>query len=89
MSYYSDEFKRENGMDIDKFRNYKKYLFNRKEAKTILFTNINIIPYPNDSRKIMYKINMYEDYKTKNYTFIGKKELFIELVDNKMKILFE
>jgi hypothetical protein len=32
---------------------------------------------------------MDEYYKTKTYKYIGKKELFIEIVNNKMKILTE
>jgi hypothetical protein len=32
---------------------------------------------------------MDEDYKTKYYTFNGRKELYIELKDNKIKILAE
>ncbi len=37
----------------------------------------------------MFKIVMDEDYKTKYYTFVGKKELYIELKDNKIEILAE
>ncbi len=37
----------------------------------------------------MYKIVMDEDYKTKFYTFVGKKELYIELKGDKIEILAE
>ncbi|WP_228711957.1 L,D-transpeptidase family protein [Halarcobacter ebronensis] len=89
LGFYSDSFKRDDGMNFEKFRDYKERIFSRKEDKTIEFTNINIIPYPNSLDKIMFKVVMDEDYKTNNYTFVGKKELYIELKDDKIKILAE
>ncbi|RXK06959.1 hypothetical protein CRV07_05280 [Halarcobacter ebronensis] len=89
LGFYSDSFKRDDGMDFERFKDYKERIFSRKEDKTIEFTNINIIPYPNSLDKIMFKVVMDEDYKTNNYTFVGKKELYIELKDDKIKILAE
>jgi len=89
LSFYSKEFKREDGSGFEKFKNYKKRIFAKNESKKIIFTNINIIPYPNDKNKLMFKISMDEDYKTRTYKFVGKKELYVELVNNKMQILFE
>ncbi len=89
LSFYSQEFKRYDGIGIDSFSEYKKTIFSRKQDKTIIFSNINIIPYPNSLNKKMYKVLMDEVYKTNTYKFDGKKELFIELKDNKMEILSE
>ena len=89
LEFYSDSFKRHDGMDIDDFRDYKHRIFLKKEDKIIKFTNINIMPYPNSLNKKMFKVIMDEDYKTKYYTFKGKKELYLELKDNKIKILAE
>ncbi|XOB61519.1 L,D-transpeptidase family protein [Campylobacterota bacterium DY0563] len=89
LRFYSDSFKRHDGMDIEKFRKYKERIFSKNEKKTILFTNINIVPYPNALNKSMFKVIMDEDYKTKYYTFVGKKELYIEVKDNQIKILAE
>jgi murein L,D-transpeptidase YafK len=89
ISFYSQEFKKSDGKSYSNFKNYKQSIFQRKEKKKILFTNIDIIPYPNDLDKIMFEINMDEDYKTRNYKFKGKKHLYIELIDNRMQILFE
>lgn len=89
LKFYSQSFKRHDGMSIEKFKQYKKRIFSRNEDKTIKFSNINISPYPNSLNKLMYKIVMDEDYKTKYYSFIGKKELYIELKDNKIEILAE
>jgi len=89
LSFYSKDFKRKDKSTLKKFANHKKRLFKRKEKKIIKLSNINIIPYPNDLNKNIYQIIMHEYYKTNNYKFIGKKILYVELVNNKMKILFE
>ncbi|SKB59396.1 L,D-transpeptidase family protein [Malaciobacter marinus] len=89
LSFYSNDFRRYDGLGLDGFSQYKKRIFSRKEDKTIVFSNINIIPYPNSLNKKMYKVLMDEKYRTRNYKFDGKKELFIELKDNSIKILTE
>jgi len=89
LNFYSENFRRHDGMDIKQFKNYKKRIFSKKEDKRIEFKNINIVPYPNSLNKQMFKVLMDEDYKTKFYTFNGRKELYIEVKDNKIKILAE
>ena len=89
ISFYNKNFKKNNGMGLKNFKRYKKRIFSKNEKKKIEFTNINIMPYPNSLNKIMYKIVMDEDYKTRTYKFEGKKELYIELKNNKMSILTE
>ena len=89
LSFYDKEFKKSNGQTYTKFANYKKRVFNKKEKKIIEFFNINIIPYPNDKNKKLFKIVMDEKYKTKNYKFNGKKELYLEVLNNKISILSE
>ena len=89
ISFYNKDFKKDNGMSLNKFKKYKKRIFSKNEKKKIEFKNINIMPYPNSLNKTMYKIVMDEDYKTRTYKFEGKKELYIELKNNKMTILAE
>lgn len=89
LDFYSTSFKRHDGMSIEKFKTYKTRIFSKKEKKTIKFSNINISPYPNSLNKEMFKVVLDEDFKTKYYSFEGKKELYIELVDNKIEILAE
>lgn len=76
-------------MSLLEFKNYKKRIFSKKEEKIIEFKNINIVPYPNSLNKKIFKVLMDEDYKTQNYTFNGKKELYLEVKDNKIEILTE
>jgi len=89
LNFYDKKFKRSNGQNLVKFIKHKKRVFERKEKKTIKFSNINIIPYPNDENKKIFKVVMDEYYKTKNYKFNGKKELYIEISNDKFKILTE
>ncbi len=89
LNFYDESFKNDRGMSFEKFSKYKKRIFAKKEEKKIIFSNINIAPYPNSLNKQMYKVIMDEDYQTKYYTFVGKKELYIELKDDKVKILSE
>jgi len=89
ISYYDKSFKKNNGMGLKKFKKYKKRIFLKNEKKSIEFKNINIMPYPNSLNKTMYKVVMDEDYKTRTHTFIGKKELYLELKNDKISILAE
>ncbi|AXH10364.1 hypothetical protein CP960_11390 [Malaciobacter halophilus] len=89
LSFYSKDFKRFDGLGLEGFAKYKERIFSRKENKTIIFSNINIVPYPNSLNKKMFKVLMDEKYRTKNYKFDGKKELFIELKNDRIEILTE
>lgn len=89
IKYYSNSFKRYNGMGYEEFKQYKERVFAKDEEKNIKFSNINIIPYPNSLNKKMYKVLMDEDYRTRTYTFVGKKELYLELNGNEIQILSE
>jgi len=89
LKYYSPEFKRYDGSDFKKFSKYKKRIFGKNERKRIHFSNINISPYPNSLNKRMFKIIMDQIYKSPTVDFKGQKELFVEIVDNKVKILTE
>lgn len=89
LNYYSEDFKKYDGTDINKFSKYKKRIFNKKEKKKIRFSNIDISPYPNSLNKNMFRVVMDQEYKSPSITYIGKKELYLELIDNQVKILAE
>jgi len=89
LSFYDKEFKKSNGQSLQKFSNYKKRVFSKNEKKSIEFYNINIIPYPNDLNRKLYKVIMDEKYKTKNHKFNGKKELYVEVINGEISILTE
>lgn len=94
LSFYSDSFIRYDGMKINAFKDYKKRVFDKKEEKNILISNIDISPYPNVEGKNIFKISFSQDYSAfKNskptYTSNSTKELYIELNNGKMSILTE
>ncbi len=87
LAFYSKDFKRFDGKNYSSFTHYKKRIFRKKEKKKILFTNINIIPYP--STKDVYKISFKEYYKSPSFEFTGDKVLIVKLKDTQIKILTE
>lgn len=87
LSFYDQSFERFDGMDIERFTKYKTRIFNKKEDKTIIFTNINVLPYP-DTENI-YKITFKEDYKSDSFSFVGNKTLIIKFQNNGMSIITE
>lgn len=89
LAYYSKDFKRADRSDFNTFANQKKQVFAKNEHKTINLFNIDISPYPNSINKKMYRVVMDEEYVSPSVKFVGKKELFIEIVNNKVQILSE
>ena len=88
INFYSDDFIRDDGMEFPRFQSYKTRVFKKIEKKTIIFKNINIVPYP-DSEDI-YQITFDEYYKSDSFEFIGEKVLMVKVSDNhKMKIFTE
>ncbi|WP_228286280.1 L,D-transpeptidase family protein [Arcobacter vandammei] len=89
LSFYSKEFKRADKSDFSTFSNQKRQVFAKNENKTINLFNIDISPYPNSLGKTMYRAIMDEEYVSPSVQFYGKKELFIEIANNKVQILTE
>ena len=89
LSYYSQEFKRADKTGFSQFSEQKRRIFEKNEQKTIKFTNIDLSPYPNSLGKNMYKVLMDEEYLSPTIKFYGKKELFLEITNNQVKILSE
>ena len=88
LSFYDESFKRFDGMKIDEFKKYKTRVFNKNEKKTIEFTDISVIPYPNYEKNI-YEISFIEKYKSESFSFSGNKKLIVKLNDSEIKILTE
>lgn len=88
LKFYANDFKREDGMTLERFKKYKTRIFKKKESKSILFNKITIIPYPNTNN--IYQISFEELYKSKNYKFEGEKVLMVRLDKaNNIKIFTE
>ncbi|MDN5061385.1 L,D-transpeptidase family protein [Aliarcobacter butzleri] len=89
LSFYSKDFKRADQSDFKKFETQKRQIFAKNETKTINLFNMDISPYPNSSNKKIYKAVMDEEYVSPSVKFVGKKELYFEIDNNKVKILSE
>ncbi|MBZ7986557.1 L,D-transpeptidase family protein [Campylobacter canadensis] len=89
LSFYSEDFVRFDGMKFAKFKEQKEIIFKRKENKIINFSNISISPYPNIENKKLFRISFSEDYKSDNYSFVGEKTIYVELLNDKFLILTE
>lgn len=89
LSFYSKDFKRADRSDFNTFSNQKRQIFAKNENKSINLFNIDISPYPNSLDKTMYRVLMDEEYVSPSVQFYGKKELFVEVSNNKLQILNE
>lgn len=88
LSFYASDFIRSDGMDYSKFTRYKTRVFKKLGKKTILFTDINVLPYPNT--KNIYQITFKEFYSSPTFKFTGNKVLMIRVdKNNNMKIFTE
>jgi len=88
LKFYSHNFVKNNKMDIEQFKKYKTRIFNKKEKKTILFKDINVVPYPNTTD--VYQVTFKEIYKSDSFKFTGDKTLIVKMEkDNKMRIFTE
>ncbi|MBU0721253.1 L,D-transpeptidase family protein [bacterium] len=86
LNFYSSDFIRSDKMDFEQFKKYKTRVFNKNEEKSIIFTNIAIIPYPgiND----VYQITFKEQYSSESFTFVGDKTLMVRLDDTSAMNIF-
>jgi len=75
-------------MRYESFKKYKTRVFKKTEKKTIIFNNINVIPYPNTENT--FEITFKEYYKSDTFSFTGDKTLIINIDTNKnIKIITE
>ena len=88
LKFYHNDFVRNDGIKLESFKSYKKRIFKKIEKKSIIFNDINIIPYPNTEDT--YEITFKEFYKSDTFSFSGNKTLIIKLdQNNNIKILTE
>ena len=88
LKFYAEDFIRFDGMNYANFTHYKTRVFKKKGKKTILFKNINVIPYPNT--KNIYQITFKEFYKSPTFKFTGNKVLMVRVdTENTLQIFTE
>jgi murein L,D-transpeptidase YafK len=89
LNFYSNDFKKSDGSGKVQFSNMKKQIFSRKENKSIVFEHISVAPYPTVDERRLFKVSFFQTYKSPSFASKGEKELYIELVGDKMQILAE
>lgn len=89
LDFYSKDFiKSDDRMNYNSYASYKKRVFSKPGKKTIIFKDINVVPYP-DTQDV-YQISLNEIYSSDTYQYKGNKTLMVRLTkDNKMKIFTE
>lgn len=87
LNFYAEDFRRFDGMNKENFTTYKTRVFNKQEKKTIIFKELNVVPYPNLEET--YKITFKEIYNSESFSFIGDKVLIVRLEENTLKIITE
>ncbi len=88
LSFYDSTFKRFDGRGLDAFREYKKRIFAKGEAKEIYFSQIAVLPYPTEGQEL-YMIIFHEKYRAQSYQFDGEKTLITTLENTQMRIIAE
>lgn len=89
LSFYDTTFIRFDGMEYYDFKTYKQRIFEKKESKEILFSNLNIIPYPGE-RSNLFMVTFDEIYTSDKHNFTGQKALILLLNnDHSISIISE
>ncbi|MCV6607619.1 MAG: L,D-transpeptidase family protein [Campylobacterales bacterium] len=91
ISFYSEDFKRADGLNLQRFTNLKKEIFSKNRYTEIYFKDLEVIPYPNSIGKRIYKIKFFEIYRSNIHKFKGYKTLYVEVdpLDERFKIILE
>jgi murein L,D-transpeptidase YafK len=89
LDFYDKKFKRFDGMNKEEFSAYKSRIFNKNDDKSIIFKDISIILYPTPMPPKQFVVTFFEDYKSSTFKFQGNKELYVELINDQVKIIAE
>lgn len=94
LAFYHRDFMRIDGSKLNTFKAQKKQVFAKAEQKDIILSNISVVPYPNDEKRVMFRVSFQQDYKAyKNgkisYASNHYKILYVAYENGKMQILTE
>lgn len=89
LSFYDSSFRRSDGMNLNQFKSYKERIFAKDESKSIVFNDINIIPYPGEKRNLFW-VTFNQIYISESHRYEGEKSLLIRFnSDQSISILTE
>ena len=84
IGYYSDNFKNNKGMDLEKWKQFRKPRVINKPSINLKLENIEI-----SKNKNLYSVSFKQIYQSGDIDSTTKKTLLIELVDDQLKIVNE
>ena len=84
IGHYSDNFKNNKGMDIEKWKQFRKPRIVNKPSINLKLENIEI-----SKNKNLFSVSFIQIYQSGNIDSTTKKTLLIELVDGQLKIVNE
>jgi len=84
IKYYSDNFKNNKGMDLEKWKQFRKPRVINKPSINIKLENITI-----SKNKNLYSVSFIQIYQSGDIDSTTKKTLLIELIDDQLKIVNE
>lgn len=92
--YDQDNFIRQDGMRYKAFAEYKSRVFAKNEDKQIKISAIDIVPFPNEEGREMYRVNFQQDYQASlngkvSFSSSHRKDLYVWINGGEMKILSE
>ena len=84
IGYYSDNFKNNKGMDLEKWKQFRKPRVINKPSINLKLENIEI-----SKNKNLYSVSFTQIYQSGDIDSTTKKTLLIELIDDQLKIVNE
>ena len=84
IGYYSDNFKNNKGMDLEKWKQFRKPRVINKPSINLKLENIEI-----SKNKNLYSVSFTQIYKSGDIDSTTKKTLLIESIDDQLKIVNE
>ena len=84
IGYYSNNFKNNKGMDLEKWKQFRKPRVINKPSINIKLENIEI-----SKNKNLYSVSFSQIYQSGDIDSTTKKTLLIELIDDQLKIVNE
>jgi tetratricopeptide (TPR) repeat protein len=84
IEYYSDNFKNNKGMDLEKWKQFRKPRVINKPSINLKLENIEISKNNN-----LYSVSFTQIYQSGDIDSTTKKTLLIELIDDQLKIVNE
>ena len=84
IGYYSDNFKNNKGMDLEKWKQFRKPRVINKPSINLKLENIEI-----SKNKNLYNVSFTQIYQSGDIDSTTKKTLLIELIDDQLKIVNE